>query len=111
MAFYRITPEEQQAIDKFQAGHPVFNVLLGRRLGTDHNHKTGLIRGRLDFRINQAYGRIENAFPHNTAAVLRALADFHESPPATTVLGAPRYGLLGKAKYKRKMVYGPLEII
>jgi hypothetical protein len=103
---YRITPEEQLQIETFQALHPVFKLLLGKRLGTDHNHKTGLIRGRLEWRLNRAYGLIEKVSPNNTAEILRALADFHDNPPAITALGGKRFGLIGTAQYKKKMIYG-----
>jgi len=106
MLLYKITPEEQKRIEEYQAVHPQFKYLLGNRMGTDHNHATGLIRGRLDWRINKAYGAIENAFPNHTAQVLRALARYHEEPPAVTVIG-PRFGLIGRAQVKKKMVYGP----
>jgi len=104
---YRITPEEQKRIEQYQARHPLFSLLLGKRMGTDHDHKTGLIRGRIEWRLNRALGLIEKAAPRNTAAVLRALAAYLDSPPATAALGAPRYGLIGLAKYKKSMVYGP----
>ena len=107
LAWYRITPEERGKIEDFQKNHPVYSSLLGKYLGTDHNHKTGLIRGLLDFRINRAYGVLEKAFPENTAEVLRALAVYHEQPPAVIALRAKKYGLIGQAKYKKKMVYGP----
>jgi len=106
-SLYRITPEDRDKIDAFQKEHPTYSSLLGKRLGTDHCHKTGLIRGRLDWRINRAYGMIEKAFPKNTAEVLRALAVYHEQPPAVIALRAKKYGLIGQAKYKKKMVYGP----
>ena len=112
---YRITPQEQKAIEDFQAKHSAFCLLLGNRpngqnrLGTDHDHTTGLIRGRIEWRINRALGLLEKAAPHNTSAVLRALADYLDNPPATSALGGPRYGLIGLAKYKKKMVYGPPE--
>lgn len=106
-ALYRITPEEQIEIESYQRKHSGFKLLLGNHMGTDHCHATGLIRGRLDWRLNRAYGLIERVNPDKTSDVLRALADFHDNPPATTVLGAPRYGLVGIAKYKKKMVYGP----
>jgi hypothetical protein len=35
------------------------------------------------------------------------LADYAENPPAIAALGAPRYGLIGKAQRKKKMIYGP----
>ncbi len=107
MKLYRITLSERNKIREFQASHPMFKLLLGGRAeGTDHCHKTGLIRGILNWRINRAYGILENACRENLPEVLRALALFHEAPPATTVLGGNRYGLLGKAMYKKKMVYG-----
>jgi hypothetical protein len=104
---YRITPDEQLAIEAYQRKHPAFRLLLGKHMGTDHCHSTGLIRGRLEWRINRAYGLIEKVNPEKTGDILRALADFHDNPPATTVLGSPRHGLLGLAKYKKKMIYGP----
>lgn len=78
-------------------------------MGTDHCHRTGLIRGRLDWRLNKALGVIEKFAPTKTSAVLRALAEYLDHPPATTALGHPTYGLIGKAQYKKKMVYGPPE--
>lgn len=106
---YRITPEEQKQIEVFQRGHSQFRLLLGKRMGTDHDHRTGLIRGRIEWRLNRALGMVEKAFPKTTAAVLRALADYLDKPPAKTALGEPKYGLIGLAKYKKKMVYGPPE--
>lgn len=105
---YRITPEEQRKIEEFQKRDPEFSLLLGNRMGTDHDHATGLIRGRLDWRINKAYGLLEKARPQNLARVLRALARYHDSPPAVRVIG-PRFGLIGLAKSKKQMVYGPPE--
>lgn len=106
---YRISLDEQNKIEEFQRSHPIYRVLLGKNLGTDHNHKTGQIRGRLDWLINRAYGLMEKSCPDNLAEVLRALAVYHENPPAELALGEKRYGLIGLAKYKKKMVYGPPE--
>lgn len=104
---FRLTAEDHKKILEFQKNHPVYKLLLGTRLGTDHCHKSGLIRGHLEWRLNRAYGLIEKAFPHNLSAVLRALADFNDNPPATLALGEKRYGLIGQAKYKKVMKYGP----
>jgi hypothetical protein len=106
MLLYRITLEEQRKIEAFQRASPIFRLLLGRNMGTDHCHKTGLIRGRLDWRINKAYGLLEKVAPDNLSDVLRALAEYHDYPPAVTAIG-PRFGLIGQAKVKKKMVYGP----
>lgn len=112
--FYRITPEEQVEIEKFQKKHPVLSVLLEKGdptevalLFTDHNHTSGLIRGRLAYLINKALGVFECSYKERTPTILRALADYLENPPATQVLGEPRYGLIGRAKVKKKMIYGP----
>ena len=104
---YRITLKEREAIEKYERAHPSFKYLLGQRLGTDHNHKTGQIRGLLEWRINRAYGMLEAVCPDNLPRLLHALAEFHEKPPAVAVLGEKRYGLIGKAKKKKKMIYGP----
>jgi hypothetical protein len=103
---YRLTPEDRERIREFQASHPVFSILLGTNEATDHNHKTGLIRGVMDWRINMAYGLLEKVQPGSLPSLLRALADYHENPPATQALRKETYGLIGHAKYKKKMVYG-----
>ena len=102
---YRITPEERAKIRDFQSNHKIYKLLLGKNEGTDHNHKSGLIRGILDWRINRAYGLLEKVCP-DLPAMLRALATYHENPPAVLAIGV-KYGLVGQAKYKKKMVYGP----
>lgn len=106
---YRITPEEQQQIRQFQENHALYQLVLGKNEGTDHSHKTGLIRGLMDWRINMAYGLLEKTRPNDLPALLRALALYHEQPPATLALGAPRFGLIGMAKYKKKMIYGSID--
>jgi|SRR5882762_11002242 len=108
LKLYRITLAERNKIRAYQASHPQFKLLLGGKAeGTDHNHTTGLIRGILNWQINRAYGMFERACKgKNLPDVLRALALFHEEEPATTVLGEKRYGLIGQAKYKKKMIYG-----
>lgn len=103
---FRITLAEWEKIKKFQENHPIYAWLLGNKLGTDHRHKDGKIRGCLDWRLNRAYGAIEKAFPTNTAAVLEALALYHAQHPAELALGKKVYGLIGQAKVKRRMKYG-----
>ena len=110
--WYRLTPEEQEQIRQFQKNHEIYKLVLGKNEGTDHDHKTGLIRGMMDWRLNMAYGLLEAAAKSNAVELpklLRALATYAEQPPAELALGQKRYGLIGLAKYKKKMVYGPLE--
>lgn len=103
MELYRLTPEDHAAILRHQGGVCAISKKPMRRYGTDHCHATGLIRGILDWRINKGL-----AFFNDDPDLLRAAADYLENPPATAALGAPRYGLIGRAKTgKRKKVYGP----
>ena len=104
---YRLTPEEHTRIREFQANHEIYKLVLGKNEGTDHDHKTGLIRGMMDWRINMALGLLESARRVGLPDLFRALAVYYEKPPAEIALGEKRFGLIGLAKYKKKMVYGP----
>jgi hypothetical protein len=99
---YRLTPEEYDKILSYQGGVCACcgKTPKAKRLAVDHCHKTGLIRGLLCWPCNHALGVLKDA--QDTA---RRLATYLDSPPATEVLGA-RYGLIGKAKSKKAMVYG-----
>ena len=111
---YRITLEEQDKVEDYQRWNPDFAVLLTKGdpkekalLFNDHNHTTGLYRGRLAYLINKGLGTIEGVYKERTPQILRALAAYLESPPATEIIGN-RYGMLGRAKLnKKKIVYGP----
>lgn len=105
LELYRLTPEDHAAILEYQGNVCAISGRPMRRHGTDHCHATGLIRGIIDWRLNKGL-----AFFQDSPALLRAAADYLESPPATAALGAPRYGLIGRAKQgKRKPIYGPLD--
>jgi hypothetical protein len=109
--FFRIGLATAQQVRNYQEWNPDFQVLLakdGKRESFDHRHSDGLLRGWLAVMLNKAYGMIERLYPDNTAEVLRALAFYHENPPAVHMLG-PRYGILGLARKKQKMVYGSAQ--
>src|SRR5208337_2403853 len=85
--YYRITPEQQAAVEYFQKNDPTLSKLLERGnlddktpalLFTDHNHDTGLFRGRLAYLINKALGTFESSYKERTPAILRALAEYLE---------------------------------
>jgi hypothetical protein len=101
---YRLTPEEWDRILAFQKGVCAISgePAGSKRLATDHCHKTGRIRGLLDWRMNRAI-----AMFGDDPQLLRSAADYLENPTAPRALKKETYGLLGKAKRKRKMVYGP----
>jgi hypothetical protein len=100
---YRLTPEDHTKIFARQGYVCAISKKPSKHYGTDHDHITGLIRGIIDWRINRGL-----AFFNDDPKLLRAAADYLDSPPATAALGAPRYGLLGRAKQgKKNKVYGP----
>jgi hypothetical protein len=103
---YRLTLEDHIKILAFQEQHPVYKLLLGNKLGTDHCHTSGQIRGLLDWRLNRALGVFEKV-SKDTPAILRAMADYLEDFPAEIALGKKVYGLIGKACSKKKPLYGP----
>jgi hypothetical protein len=101
---YRLTVEKYDKILLHQGG-----VCAGcgepprkTRLAVDHDHKTGRIRGLLCWLCNRAIGILRDRA--KTAANLGA---YLASPTAPAALGEETYGLIGKAKSKKKMVYGP----
>lgn len=123
MLYYRLTPDMVLKIEQWQRENGLA-ILMGHSTlstGTDHAHDSGLIRGRLDFRLNKALGLVEaftskltdnelfelgiSPLRNKTAAVLGALSIYMDIIPAVQAIGSV-YGLIGKAKRKKKMVYG-----
>lgn len=105
---YRLTCEEWEKILVFQKGVCAISgePAGSKRLATDHCHKTGRIRGLLDWRMNRAI-----AMFRDDPKLLRAAADYLERPSAPRALGKETYGLLGKAQRKRKMIYGKPQAV
>lgn len=105
---YRLTEEAYEAIFAYQGG-----VCAGcgepprkTRLAVDHDHKTGRIRGLLCWLCNRAIGILRDR--GTTAA---RLGIYLNKPPAPAALGCETYGLIGKAKSKKHMVYGPPQTV
>lgn len=101
---YRTTEEDYAAVLKFQGG-----VCAGcgesprkTRLAVDHDHKTGRIRGLLCWLCNRAIGILRD----NSDTATR-LGKYLAAPTYPAALGKETYGLIGKAKHKKVMVYGP----
>jgi hypothetical protein len=113
---YRVTLEEQGAVDEYMRNNKDYSILLERGnpkdktpalVFTDHDHTTGLVRGRLAYLINKALGILESSYKERTAEVLDSLSKYLMEPPALYAIGA-KYGMIGKAKLnKKKIVYGP----
>lgn len=68
-----------------------------RALATDHDHKTGLIRGKLCWYCNKLLGIAQDDPERLLAAALYLIA-----PPAVAALGTPRFGLPGRAGTKKQ---------
>lgn len=99
---YNITPEEYTEILVFQGG--VCPICLEKqnakgepkKLGVDHQHKSGLIRGVLCFYCNR---KLPEWF---TLERTERIVEYLKNPPATQALGEERFGKRGRVDNKRK---------
>lgn len=100
--FYNLLPGEREILRKAQGNKdPITGEPLSDHAHLDHDHTTGLVRGLLNPMTNKFLNQ------HVTKAdFLRNAIAYLEHPPAVTAIG-PVYGLIGKAKKKKKMLYGP----
>ena len=100
---YNLSLTEYKKILKFQKGICPITGYASKRFVVDHDHRTGLVRGLIDWKINRAL----EAF-HDDPAMLRRAADYLDNPTATAALGEEVYGVIGcidrKASNRR---YGP----
>jgi Recombination endonuclease VII len=101
--YFRLTPEEWETILKYQGGVCAISGKppVTRALAADHDHKTGKVRGALSLNINRGL-----AYFSDDPVLLRKAADYLENPPASRALGKEVFGLIGKAKKKKTMIYG-----
>lgn len=100
-SLYRLTPEDYQTILNHQGGIcAITGKVSYRNLDVDHDHKTGLIRGLLSPWANKGL-----SFFDDNPDTLEAAARYLRNPPAVAAIGN-RYGLLGRAQRKKKMIYG-----
>jgi hypothetical protein len=91
-----------QTIYDFQKGlcgiccQPLENKLAN----TDHEHKSGLVRGILCFNCNRS---VREYF---TVEFVSAILEYLKYPPATAALGKPHYGLPGRVgtAVRRKLI-------
>lgn len=104
--FFNLTVELWDLIEAFQ--NKVCFVCSkpqksGKRLATDHSHRTGLVRGLLCSTCNRILGKIERTWDKDTNIVnmLLRLASYMKEPPAVTALGVPIYTFAGRFGTKR----------
>lgn len=97
---YNLLPGEREKIRAFQGGKdPITGQELKPYAQLDHDHRTGLIRGLLN--------PLTNKFLIDDVDRLEASVRYLVDPPAVKALGEKVYGLIGKAKRKKVMKYGP----
>ena len=104
MLLYKITEEEYQKILTFQnGGCAICNKKpKNARLAVDHDHLTGLVRGLLCWRCNNAVGKFRDK-----QFLLWAAFCYLFSPPAVLALGEKRFGVVGRISKKSKnRIYG-----
>ena len=97
---YNLLPGEREKLWAYQNGFdPITRLPLVAKANLDHDHRTGKIRGLLN--------PITNKFLVDDEARLIAMLVYIQNPPAPHALGETVYGVLGQAKHKKKMRYGP----
>lgn len=84
---FGITLEEKEEVKAFQGGGCICYPWTGyngktRALSTDHDHKTGVIRGELCKHCNDLLGRVRD-----DPAYFRRMLAYLENPPAVRLLG------------------------
>lgn len=92
---FNLSVEEYDKIGNtcFICGRPGNTIAIS----VDHDHKTGLIRGRLCMRCNRGLSWFVDS-----PALLEKAADYLRNPPASSILGKEVYGRVGKVNKKRR---------
>ena len=106
---FNLTIEDWEKINEYQKGlcFVCWNPQTsGKRLATDHDHDSALIRGFLCSHCNSLLGKIENALKRNPAKLpiltaLTRLIEYISSPPAPKALGREVYGYAGRVGTKK----------
>lgn len=98
---YNLSPEDSEKIVNYQQQRCAIckapMAQFKRRLATDHDHKTGLIRGKLCWFCNKLI-----AIAQDNPVRLLAAALYLVYPPAVAALGVARFGLPGRAGTKKQ---------
>jgi len=97
---YNLRPGDRERIAAYQGGiDPITGAPLVEAFNIDHHHGSGLVRGALNPWTNKTL--------IDDQKILVKMLKYLENPPAVAALGEPVYGLIGRAKRKKKMLYGP----
>jgi hypothetical protein len=105
---YNLRPGDRERIRKWQAGlDPLTLEPLSDRANCDHRHSDGLVRGLLNPISNKLLAAVERLLGQDVEAGIERLRLYLLCPPASFALGEEVFGLIGRAKIKAKMRYGP----
>jgi Recombination endonuclease VII len=97
---YNLLPGEREKIARFQNyKDPITGYPLKARANLDHDHTSGLCRGLLNPLTNKRLV--------DDLTKLKKMETYLLNPPAVIALGEKVYGLIGRAKRKKTMLYGP----
>jgi Recombination endonuclease VII len=98
---FKLTIESWTKIHTYQYGKCAICGHTLIKANTDHDHKTGEVRGLLCARCNRALGRFGDSLD-----LLRAAVIYLEEPPARKALGYIHIGYPGRigTKKHRKMI-------
>lgn len=97
---YNLLPGERDKIRKYQFNRdPITGAPLSEHAHMDHDHRDGKLRGLLN--------PLTNKLLIDDEKKLAAMLDYIRHPPAPLALEETVYGVLGRARHKKKMRYGP----
>jgi hypothetical protein len=101
---FNLTIEEWEKINSFQDGLCwlcLKKQKSGKRLATDHDHTSGLIRCLLCSQCNRLFGKIEREWQDRIVEILNRLIQLVLNPPAVRALGREVYTFAGRLGTKR----------
>ena len=98
---FDLTPPEWDRILAYQGGVCfICEEIIPGHPHTDHNHKTGQVRGILCSVCNRALGKIEDPRWQKFLKKLYRVVLYLASPPATGALGREVFGYPGKITHR-----------
>jgi hypothetical protein len=99
--FFNLTEEEWERISRYQNGVCAISgkkQKSGKRLATDHDHKSGMIRGLLTAESNRLLGKVERLW---TVDQIKLVIEYLLHPPAVRALGKEVFTFPGRLGTKR----------
>ena len=104
LLFFNLTHVEWDKISVFQKNCCAIcgkKAPLGKHLNTDHNHRSGEIRGLLCTVCNRLLGKIERQWGADVVGLLLCALNYLQDPPASKALGKKVFTFAGRLGTKR----------